>query len=49
MKIDQLHAIESGIQQTEKAYFKAASDAEESVMKYQMIKYEAEMSYKKRR
>jgi len=30
------------------AYFKAARDAEDSVVKYQKIKYEAEMTYVQR-
>lgn len=44
-KQDKLQAIDADIKRTAMAYFKAARDAEESVVKYQKIKYEAEMTY----
>ena len=44
-KQDKLHAIDADIKQTAMAYFKAARDAEDNVVKYQKVKYEAELSY----
>ena len=42
---DKLHAIDSDIKRTAMAYFKAAREAEDIVVKYQKIKYEAELTY----
>lgn len=42
---DKLHSIDAGIKRTAMAYFKAAREAEDSVVKYQKIKYEAELTY----
>ena len=44
-KQDKLHAIDADIKQTAMAYFKAARDAEDNVVKYQKVKYEADLSY----
>lgn len=40
-----LHTIDADIKQTAMAYFKAARDAEDAVVKYQKVKYEAELTY----
>lgn len=47
-KQEKLHRIDGEIKKTAMAYFKAARDAEDSVVKYQKIKYEAELSYVQR-
>ena len=44
-KQEKLQSIDAEIKRTAMAYFKAARDAEESVVKYQKIKYDAELSY----
>jgi len=44
-KQDKLYVIDSDIKKTATAYFKAARDAENNVVKFQKVKYEAEMSY----
>ena len=44
-KQDKLHGIDADIKQTAMAYFKAAREAEDSVVKYQKVKYEADLTY----
>ena len=44
-KQDKLGKIDADIKKTAMQYFKAAREAEDSVVKYQKVKYEAEMSY----
>lgn len=43
--IDKLHALDYAIKQTAMTYFKAAQHAEESVARYQRIKYDADAQY----
>ena len=47
-KQDKLAQIDADIKKTAMQYFKAAREAEDSVVKYQKVKYEAEMSYVQR-
>lgn len=42
---EKLHLIDADIKRTAMAYFKAAREAEDSVVKYQKIKYDAELTY----
>ena len=43
--IDKLHALDYAIKQTAMTYFKAAQHAEESVARYQRIKYDADAQH----
>ena len=47
-KQDKLHEIDADIKKTALAYFKAAQRAEDSVVHYQKIKYEADLNYVQR-
>ena len=46
--IEKLHGLDYAIKQTAMSYFKAAQHAEESVARYQRIKYDADSQYQVR-